>query len=93
MNTLDALTISVRAAVAACTANSSAPDDDAFMRGFAAAHRKLGAFLAGSLDRALVPDDVMKDAFIAHVETLRDAATDPARREFLHRLLGSVRKV
>jgi hypothetical protein len=35
----------------------------------------------------------LKAAFIAMVERERDTTGDATRREFLHRLLGSLRKV
>lgn len=42
--------------------------------------------------RALVSYDPVAEC-ITHVERLRDAATDPVRRDWLHRLLGNLRKV
>lgn len=54
MNELECLIVSVKAAIESCEQNgkeSPQHDNDPFLRGFAAAHRKLGAFLSGALAR------------------------------------------
>ena len=51
MNELETLLVSVRAVIESCELNSESDEDDMFIRGWSAAHRKIGAFLKGSLDR------------------------------------------
>ena len=46
MNEKEAAIIALKALLESCEKNGIPPDDnDAFLRGFAAAHRKIGAFI------------------------------------------------
>lgn len=92
MNSIELLKISVNAAIRSCESNGIDPadNDDAFMRGFAAAHRKLGAFMAGWPEQL---DDIADDTLIVALQFCESMIQkDACNSEFWRRLAGSLRK-
>lgn len=75
MNDLGVLKIAVNAVIQACDENGKETahhDNDPFMRGFAAAHRKIGAFLSAAVEK-INHESEIESALVNLLDSIRYA--------------------